>query len=45
MVLKNKLGLTNSAEFARMEEQVSKKKAAQIFDTGELFDFEVGVFS
>ncbi|TWS95400.1 protein adenylyltransferase Fic [Streptococcus sp. sy018] len=44
MVLDNKLGLTNSAELARMEEQISKKAAAQLFDTGELFNFEVGTF-
>ena len=27
MVLKNKLGIENSAELARLEEQVQKKKA------------------
>ena len=30
MVLKNKLGIENSAELARLEEQISKKKAAQL---------------
>lgn len=44
MVLENKLGIDNSAELARLEEQLSKKKAAQLFETGQLFDFEVGTF-
>lgn len=30
MVLKNKLGIENSAELDRLEEQISKKKAAQL---------------
>lgn len=30
MVLKNKLGIGNSAELARLEEQISKKKADQL---------------
>lgn len=32
MVLKNKLGLTDSAELAREEERISKKKAVNLFD-------------
>ena len=32
MVLENKLGLTDSAELAREEEQISKKKAVNLFD-------------
>ena len=32
MVLENKLGLTVSAELAREEEQISKKKAVNLFD-------------
>lgn len=32
MALENKLGLTDSAELAREEEQISKKKAANLFD-------------
>ena len=30
-MLENKLGLTSSAELARMEEQLSKKKAVLLF--------------
>ena len=33
-MLENKLGLTSSAELARMEEQLSKKKAVLLFEKG-----------
>ena len=36
MALENKLGLTSSAELAREEEQISKKKAVNLFDFGIL---------
>ncbi|MFX3966628.1 cell filamentation protein, partial [Streptococcus suis] len=42
MVLENKFGIENSAELARLEEKISKKKAAQMFETGQLFQIEVG---
>ncbi|NQM13011.1 cell filamentation protein Fic [Streptococcus suis] len=45
MVLENKLGIENSSELARLEEQISKKKAAQLFETGQLFQIEVGTFA
>ena len=45
MALENKLGLTSSADLAREEERISKKKAAQLFDR-KLFDtFDVGTFA
>ncbi|PFF51862.1 MULTISPECIES: protein adenylyltransferase Fic [Bacillus cereus group] len=44
MVLKNKLGLTNSAELAREEELLSKIKAKELFDTGKIDKIEVGTF-
>lgn len=45
MALENNLGLTSSADLAREEEQISKKKAAQLFDR-KLFDtFDVGTFA
>ncbi|MEC3270573.1 protein adenylyltransferase Fic [Bacillus thuringiensis] len=44
MVLKNKLGLTNSAELAREEERLSKIKAKELFDTGKIDEIEVGTF-
>ena len=33
MVLENKLGLSNSADLAREEERISKKKAIEMFET------------
>lgn len=44
MVLKNKLGLTNSVELAREEERLSKIKAKELFDTGKIDKIEVGTF-
>lgn len=44
MALENKLGITDSAELARMEEQISKRKALELFETGLLDTFEVGTF-
>ena len=32
MALENKLGLTSSADLARAEERISKKKAAELFE-------------
>lgn len=45
MVLKNKLGIENSAELARLEEQISKKKAAQLLKNSQLFQIEVETFA
>ncbi len=44
-MLENKLGLTNSAELAREEERISKKKAAEMFHNGTLNSLEAGKFS
>ena len=33
MALQNKLGITDSAELAREEERISKKKAAELFES------------
>lgn len=44
MALDNKLGITNSAELARVEEKISKKKALELFESGLLDTFEVGSF-
>lgn len=44
MVLENKLGITDSAELARMEERISKAKALDLFEKGLLDQFEVGTF-
>lgn len=45
MALENKLGIDNSADLARIEEQISKKKAAELFEKGILDKLEVGTFS
>ena len=45
MALKNKLGLTSSADLAREEERISKKKAAELFDKGILDSLPDGKFS
>lgn len=45
MALENKLGLTSSAELAREEERLSKKKALDLFEKGVLNDLPAGRFS
>ena len=42
MVLENKLGLTSSADLAREEERISKKKAVELFETGLLNTLPAG---
>lgn len=44
MALENKLGITDSVELARIEEQLSKKKALEMFDLKLLESFEIGTF-
>lgn len=44
MALENKLGINDSAELARMEEKISKKKAVELFESGYLKNYEVGSF-
>ena len=44
MVLENKLGLTNSADLAREEERISKKKAIEMFESGFFNKLEAGKF-
>ena len=45
MALENKLGITSSADLAREEERISKKKAAQLFEKGLLNQLAAGTFS
>ncbi len=45
MALENKLGLTSSADLAREEERISKKKALELFESGMLDKLEAGTFS
>lgn len=44
-MLENKLGLISSADLAREEERISKKKAAELFEKGILDDLPAGMFS
>jgi cell filamentation protein len=41
-MLENKLGITSSAELAREEERISKKKAVALFESGKLASLEAG---
>ena len=45
MALANKLGITSSAELAREEERISKKKAVELFESGTLDKLEPGKFT
>lgn len=42
MALTNKLNITDSAELARIEEKISKKKAVSLFESGYLFTLKAG---
>ena len=42
MALENKLGLTSSADLAREEERISKKKALELFENGMLDKLKQG---
>ena len=44
-MLENKLGIKSSAELAKEEERISKKKAAELFENGVLDNLEAGKFS
>lgn len=45
MILENKLNLDNQVELAKAEEKLSKQKAKQLFDSGDIHRVEVGTFS
>ncbi len=44
MALENKLGITDSAELAREEEKISKKKALWLFESGTLDRLSAGTW-
>lgn len=43
-MLENKLGITDSAELARAEEKISKKKAVEMYENGFLERLEPGTY-
>ena len=43
-MLENKLGTTNQVELAKVEEKISKQKACQLFDTGDIDRVTAGTF-
>ena len=44
-MLENKIGILNSADLAREEERISKKKAIELFESGMLNNLDAGKFS
>lgn len=44
-MLENKLNITNQVELAIAEEKISKQKAKQLFDSGDINKAEVGTFA
>lgn len=45
MILKNKLNITDQIELSKEEERISKQKAKQLFDSGDIERVEVGTFN
>lgn len=43
-MLENKLNINNEVELAKEEERITKLKALELFDTKEIYEFEVGTF-
>lgn len=43
-MLQNKLGITDAAELAREEERISKKRAAELFESGYLDGLQAGTY-
>jgi len=45
MILENKLNITDQIELANAEEKITKQKAKQLFDSGDITKAEVGTFA
>jgi len=45
MILDNKLNITDQIELAKAEEKISKQKARQLFDSGDITKVEIGTFA
>lgn len=44
MTLRNKLDITNQVDLAKAEEKISKHKAKQLFDSGDINKVQIGTF-
>ncbi len=44
-ILENKLNIDNQIDLAKAEEKISKQKAKQLFDSGDMNKVEVGTFT
>lgn len=44
MILENKLNITNQVELSKVEEKISKQKAKQLFDSGDINKVQIGTF-
>jgi len=45
VILENKLNISNQVELSIAEEKISKQKAKQLFDSGDINNTEVGTFA
>jgi len=45
LILENKLGITDQIALAKAEEKISKQKAKQLFDSGDIDKAQVGTFA
>ncbi len=45
MILENKLNLTNQVELAKAEEKISKQRAKQLLDSGDIAKVTIGTFA
>ncbi|WP_291329389.1 protein adenylyltransferase Fic [Desulfovibrio sp. UCD-KL4C] len=44
MILENKLGISDQIELAKVEEKISKQKAKQLFESGDIKKVNIGTF-